>query len=384
MSRPRHFSNGERVVHVTTVHQPHDPRIYHKQLATLQDAGFDTHLVAPHSQSEVKDGISLHALPRPQNRGHRLLLQPRVYRTARALDADLYQIHDPELLPLARLLKKSTGARLVYDMHEDYRSKGPVVGRTLRALERWAFRWLDHVLLAEDSYHSIVRSHPVPTTYIANYFVPIGDGDPQNADPDPERPAPTRLLYTGTLAKSRGLYAMVKLATLIGRADRSETVDLVGVCHHEAQRAWVENQIRRENLDGIITRVGWDAYVQPADMPPHYRQADVGLALFESHPNYEHSLPTKFYEYLQYGLPIICSDLPRWRQFVAQHECGAVVPQGTPKAVLQVLDEWQAHPEKYRRCAQNAREAASEYRWETMGNRLVSVYRDLLDGTERE
>ena len=366
-----------RVVHVTTVHHPFDPRICYKQLASLRDAGFDAHLIAPYEYDEQVQGISIHALPRPETRWHRLALQPQVFKRALALDAALYQVHDPELLPLGFLLKRATGARVVYDMHENYRSKGALLGRGLRALERWAFRWVDHVLLAEESYQSIVEDHAVPHTCIANYFRPIGDEQPV-ASVDTSK-TPTRLLYTGTLSESRGLRTMVELAAEIQRTGRLETVGLVGVCYHEDQRARAEERIRAERLDDVIERVGWDTYVPPSAMPPHYRRADVGLALCEPHPNHMGSLLTKFYEYLHYGLPIICSDFPRWRRFVERHACGAVVPPGEPGAVLDVLDAWQAHPERYRECAENARAAAPKYRWETMGERLVNLYRRLLN-----
>ncbi|MFB6271837.1 MAG: glycosyltransferase [Salinibacter sp.] len=369
-----------RVVHVTTVHHPADPRIFHKQLASLRDAGFDAHLIAPHECDEQVQGISIHALPRPDTRGHRLALQPQVFRRARALDAALYQVHDPELLPLAGLLKRTTGATIVYDMHENYRSKGALLGRGLRALERWAFRWLDHVLIAEESYRSIVGDHPVPHTYIGNYFRPIGieegDGTLEISE------TPMRLLYTGTLSASRGFRTMIDLAGQIRRTGRPETLDLVGVCHHDDQHAWAEKRIRSEGLGKVLERNGWDTYVQPSAMPPHYRRADVGLALCESHPNHVDSLPTKFYEYLHYGLPFICSDFPLWRRFVEQHGCGATVPPGEPDAVLDILDAWQAHPDQYRQYAENARAAAPQYRWETMGNRLVDRYRALLGSEE--
>jgi Glycosyltransferase len=365
-----------RVAHLTTVHHPFDPRIFHKQLASLRDAGFDAHLVAPHERTERVRGISIHGLPRPQNRAHRLALQPRVFRTARALDAALYHIHDPELLPLAGLLKTRTGAQVVYDMHENYRSKGAMLGRFLRALERWAFRWVDHVLIAEQSYRAIVEDHAVPHTYIPNYVRPIGEEHPP--PPVEIREPPTRLLYTGTLSDSRGLGTMIDLAARIRRADRPETITLVGICRYPTQRARTEKQIRRGGLGAVVDRVGWDAYVRPSTMPPHYRRADVGLALCEPHPNHVGSIPTKFYEYLHYGLPLICSDIPLWRRFVERHGCGAVVPPGDPAAVLDVIDEWQAHPERYRRCAENAREAASQYRWGPIGKRFARLCRHVL------
>lgn len=370
-------SNAQRrIVHVTTVHAPFDPRIFYKQLASLRDAGFAVHLIAPHDRAETVEGISIHPIPRPETRWQRMALQSQVFKRARALDAVLYQVHDPELLPLAFLLRTTTGAQVVYDIHENYRSKGSVLGRVLRALERWAFRWLDHVLIAEESYRSIVEGTAVPHTYIANYFRPIGDEEPVASAEISE--TPTRLLYTGTLAESRGLRTMIEMAAEIRQADRPETVALVGVCHIDEQRTWAEKRIRARGLDSVLERVGWDTYVQPSAMPPHYRQADVGLALCEPHPNHVGSLLTKFYEYLHYGLPLICSDFPLWRRFVEKHECGAVVPPGDPTAVLDVLDEWQAHPERYRQCAENARAAAPQYRWDAMGERLVERYRALL------
>ncbi|PSQ70581.1 MAG: hypothetical protein BRD26_04460 [Bacteroidetes bacterium QH_1_64_81] len=67
-------TSRRRIVHVTTVHHPFDPRIFYKQLASLRDAGFDTHLIAPHERSESVNGIPIHALPIPSSRGARLAL----------------------------------------------------------------------------------------------------------------------------------------------------------------------------------------------------------------------------------------------------------------------------------------------------------------------
>lgn len=379
MDPDRASRRTNRVVHVTTVHEPFDPRIFYKQLWSLREAGFDVHFVAPRDEAGQERGIAVHALPEPRSRTHRLALQPHVFRLARELDADLYQVHDPELLPLAGLLRWTTGARIVYDMHENYRTKGPVWGPLLRALERWSFRWLDHVLLAESSYRPIVAGHAVPSTHIANYFRPLGDTSPLDAADETVTTPPTRLLYTGTISEGRGLRTMVELAAQIRQAGRPEVLELVGVCRREDQRTWAEDQIRANALGDVIHCKGWDTYVPASDLLSHCRTADVGLALFNAQPNYVESVPTKFYEYLHYGLPIICSDFPLWRRFVEENACGAVVPPGDPAAVLDVLDEWRTNPDQYRPRARNARAAASKYRWAPMGERLVDVYRSLLD-----
>ena len=89
----------------------------------------------------------------------RMLVMPlRVLRAARHVHADLYHLHDPELLPLA-IVFKLFGLRVVYDAHEDlprqiaYKPYIPGWARrplalTTGALEQGAARVLDGVVAA--------------------------------------------------------------------------------------------------------------------------------------------------------------------------------------------------------------------------------------------
>lgn len=369
--------SAQRVVHLTTVHHPLDPRIFHKQLKTLQKAGYDVHLVVPRARSEIVEGIPIVALPEVKGRHRRVMLQRKAYQAARKLDADVYHFHDPELIPVGFLLKRATAARMIYDMHEDYRWHGAVEGRLLRMLERWCFQWVDHVLLAEEGYHPIVAGTGVESTFIGNFVRP--PEDETTTQSEIQRKSPFQLLYTGIIAEKRGLLHMVDLMEGLVAADGGAALDMVGICHHPDQRCRAERTIRERNLEAYIRRVGWKTYVPSSTMTPYYREAHVGLALFDPDPNYTKSIPTKFYEYLHFGLPILCSDFPRWRAFIEQHDCGAVVPPGDVEAALTVLRRWQEDPDRYRALSKAAQAAAPQYRWAAMGERLVRVYDELLD-----
>lgn len=373
----RCYRSDVRVAHLTTVHHALDPRIFHKQLKTLREAGYDAHLVAPHQQSRTVDGIAIHALPRVDGRYRRVMLQRQAYQLAINLSADCYHIHDPELIPLAYVLKRETGASIVYDMHEDYRWHGPVEGRVIRGVERWCFRWVDHVILAESSYRSIVEEGSVEATFVGNYMRPRNNASP--SPPPRNKPGdPFRLLYTGVVGASRGLFHMIDVVDSFRVAGRDAVLNVVGICNFKSQRQRAEASIDQRNLHHCIQRVGWDSYVPAADMVSYYQAADVGLALFDPEPNYVHSTPTKFFEYLHFGLPILCSDFPRWRQFIEQHKCGAVVPPGDTEAACAVLRQWRTDPRRYQQLSTAARKAASQYQWDTMGSRLVRLYDELL------
>jgi len=385
-ARERPDRSGTRVVHVTTVHRSQDPRIFRKQLRSLSEAGFDVHLIAPHPIDEVVRGVPIHALPMRRGRLRRLTIQPSVLQKSVALQSDLYHFHDPELIPCMYLVKQATGACIVYDMHEDYASRGGAMGTLLRLLETWCFRWVDHVVTAEAGYDPILEGQPVSHTLIANYHRPFNGEGPTAKESEqsegtehPGARQPQRLLYTGTIANDRGLDVMLDVGEAIRERGRSERICIAGVCNRSDELRAAERRRRQKNLTDIVERVGWDQFVLPKNLVPHYRSADVGLALLKPHPNYVQSLPTKFYEYLHHGLPFICTDVPLWRSFVEENDCGAVVPPNDPEAVLRVIDRWNRNPERFRELQQNARQAAKNYRWLQMAERLVGLYDRLLE-----
>ena len=364
-----------RIVHLTTAHHPFDPRIFRKQLRTLAEAGFDAHLVVPHERSSMHDGVYLTALPPARGRLQRALRHPALYHAARRLDAALYHFHDPELIPVAWLLKRTTGARVVYDMHENYRWHGAVEGGLVRVLERWCFAWVDHVVVANAAHRRIPAASGVPTTTIANYHKPL-------AESGFEEPAPLenfRAIYTGVMADERGLPALVDLAALLQRRRPRWQLDLVGVCYRDADRQRAEERLHRSRAAEAVHSLGWDTYVPWPVIARASRRAHVGLLLWDDRPHNRERVPTKFYEYLSAGLPVVCSDLPRWRALVEQHRCGAVVPPGDAQAAFAVLDDWATHPACYGALAANARAAARHYQWPVMGRRLVRLYNRLLE-----
>ncbi len=372
-----------RVVHLTTAHQSGDPRIFHKQLKTLSEAGYQAHLIAPHPRAETVSGIPIHALPQIGGRYRRVILQRQAYSLARHLDAECYHIHDPELIPLAYLLKQAAGARVVYDMHEDYRWHGSIEGRLIRKMEQWCFRWADHVVLAEPSYAPVLRESDVKHTIIRNYARFYDDGGACRSARSAMRPL-VRLLYTGVVSEARGVLHMIDLISRCHVEGLHGALDIVGICNYPDQRARVEKRIKQQNLAHRIRRVGWDMYVPTDSMTPYYQAADVGLALFKPKPNYVHSLPTKFFEYLHFGLPILCSDFPLWRQFIERHSCGAVVPPGDSDAAVAVLRHWCNQPDQYSKVVSAARVASTHYQWDDMGERLVQLYDGLLGVREAD
>ncbi|MEM1128277.1 MAG: glycosyltransferase [Bacteroidota bacterium] len=361
-----------RIAHATTVHQPFDPRIFHRELRTLAQAGYDAHLIAPHAHDERAAGVAITALPRVASRGARWRLQAPLLAALWRLRPALLHVHDPEVLPAAFLAKRALGLRVIYDKHEHHLGRG-LLGVVIRALEAWAYRWLDHVLLAEEAYAPFV--HGVPATYVGNYVAPFSR---PVAETTRRHGVERRLVQTGVLSRDRGLDRLLHLAAAIRRRGLPWRLDLIGVCHLEADRRWAEARVQAWGLGSVVRFVGWSRYVPWHDLMAQAAGADAGLFLAHPIPNHRLSLHTKFYEYLALGLPIVCSAVDRWRAFVEREGVGLAVEAHEAEATLDALVHLFADAPRYDAYVHAAQAAAPRYRWNAMADRLLEVYEAVL------
>lgn len=364
---------NQRVAHVTTVHHPLDPRIYLKEVATLRQASIETWLIAREASGSERIDQFL-GLSDGKGPFNRLRRHAQSYRHLRKLKPAIVHIHDPELIPVSYLGRRTIGCKVIYDMHENYTGRKKRGGRILRMLESWCFRWVDHVVLAESSYESILKGRSTPSTAILNYILP-----PASA---PEKDGDTRftLIYTGTISNCRGLGHMLDLAGEIKRAGLPWRIKIVGVSHLPAERMEAERRIREEELGSVLERVGWDTYVPWGTLVEHYAHADVGLALFEPLPNHTGSVLSKFYEYIYFSIPVVCSDFSLWRAFFEANGCGMTVRPNDAGRVLALINGL-VDGEGYERLAVATRSARDRYLWSAMEPRLTGLYRDLFDPT---
>ncbi|MCX7124324.1 MAG: group 1 glycosyl transferase, partial [Gammaproteobacteria bacterium] len=110
---------NKKVVHITSVHTRYDVRIFFKECISLSENGFDVTLISPESKEQFASAVRHKSLPRAKSRldrffrvgFHALILALRE-------KADIYHLHDPELIPLGFFLKLF-GKKVVFDSHEN-------------------------------------------------------------------------------------------------------------------------------------------------------------------------------------------------------------------------------------------------------------------------
>ncbi|WP_242489801.1 glycosyltransferase family 4 protein [Noviherbaspirillum cavernae] len=357
---------------MTSVHPWDDVRIFHKECRSLARAGFDVHLVACAPRTICVDGVNVHAVPKAQGgRLHRMLATAwRVYQTARALNADVYHFHDPELIPYGLLLKWQ-GRKVVYDVHEDVPrdilSKHWITPRLRRRLSQ-AFEWVED--FAAKRFASVVAATP----FIAQRFARV---NPSSVDVNnypaefaelarqgcADKAGSRNLCYIGGIGTIRGAFEMVRAL---------EFVDARLIMAGPFQSTAIEEELR--SLPGW-KKVDYRGVVDREGVARILAESRIGLVLLHPVINYLDSLPVKMFEYMAAGLPVVASDFPYWRSLLADAGAGVCVDPLDPRAIARCIETLLERPDEAVRMGDAGRRAVSDrYRWDHESDKLIALY----------
>src|SRR5262249_57463491 len=94
--------------------------------------------------------------------------------------------------------------------------------------------------------------------------------------------------------------------------------------------------------------------------------------------NYRHGQPTKIFEYMSAGLPVLASDIPVCRRVIEPAACGLLADPLNPDAIASALRWLFDHPAEAAEMGRNGQRAVAErYNWESESRRLIATYAEL-------
>ena len=277
----------------------------------------------------------------------RLGAQLRYWQLLRHLRPGLVVVHAPELLPLTLLWQaRGPGRRFIYDIQENFalnirtqRVYPPWVGRVLagalRRIETLAAGRATGLVLAEASYADelpFLSRAPGRVAVLENKYQPaLGEALPQAARPLPGPHEPLRLLFSGTLSELNGVREAVALAGALHAARPGGAhLTIVGFCQQPA--------LLQELTALAAAHPAWLALECGARPAPYAAvvaaigRAHLGLLAYRPHPSSERCQPTKLFEYLAHGLPLLVPPNPLWSAAARAHGAGLVVDFADPAA----------------------------------------------------
>jgi glycosyltransferase involved in cell wall biosynthesis len=380
-ARARH-----RVGILTSVHAALDTRVFHKQARTLAAAGYQVTLFARHDGDCTIDGVRIRGLPPHAPRWARPLLWWRLLLGALRLKADLYHIHDPELIPLALLIQRLTCRPVIYDVHEYYADEVRT-RQWIPAPLRDAAGWLaDRVEQA--AAHRLGAVVTVNTHMNRRFLrrqsrsIAVHNFPPAEYFPPPLDAARERsIIYLGVMTRDRGLETLFRAGRLLKDRFPDLRIDVVGT----VDWAGVATEIPRDPERWLREAgVRFAGQIPQPEVPALLGRATAGWIPFLPTPNNIRSTPNKLLEYMAAALPVVSSDLGYMRSIVSDADCGLLAEAEDPAAHADKLGWLIEHPDEARVMGERGCAAVLQrYTWAAEGEKLVRLYDELMGIRER-
>ena len=368
-----------RICHLTSVHVPFDTRIFHKECRALVEAGHEVHLIARYDRDETVDGVHVHPIPSFKNKVERMLKATiALYQKALAGSYEVCHFHDPELIPVGILLKLR-GKTVVYDVHEDYpvyfrhKEAFPALLRIplsnlINIIERFAAGRFDAVVTVTPTIQKRFRKLNSNSVMIRN-FPSFDEITPTDGDAPGSEKSNT-VAYVGSLTLDRGVEQMVRAIGIV-RERMPVRLLMAGDFGGPAE----EEYIRDLPEYAFVDYRGHTSRKETIDM---LAEAKAGLVVCHPRINYMHAYPTKLFEYMAAGIPVVASNFPLWRDIVEDAGCGYLVNPMNPGAIADAIIRLLTNPREANAMGTRGREAVREkYTWDGEKKALLDLYSNL-------
>lgn len=297
----------------------------------------------------------------------------QVYKHYSSSDLAVVNAHSVAVLPVAAMLARRTGARLIYDTHEletETSTSRGLQGRVFKLVERMLIRRCDVTFVVNDLIKEWYEKTyaGIPAVSVVNAPDRGSDGISHDLRGAFEIPSARRLyIHVGNLVRSRNIPQIIDAfakrpddhLVFLGDGDLASTVDEAALTHKNIHHH------RSIDSDSVV---------------PTLSSADVGICLIEpTCLSYELSLPNKAIEYAAAGVPFIHNELPAVRRLLSNGLSEFTVESVTSDlgdVIDRLTDDIIA----------DAREELDHVRlpsWDTESSKMIAAYRRLLGITSQ-
>lgn len=375
-----------KAVHISTVRPPMEVRVFHHECVYLAEAGFEPELIIHNGDNdETVEGVKIRTLGhRKKQRG--LLIGSRLMALWRAAKrakegrpADIYQLHDPELIPLGWWLKLTTKAKVIYDSAENYTAymkqkfflPAPVraiLALAMGTIESSAATFFDAIVTADQGTSDIFEQRGAKKVVTLHNFPVLEILDtPAVTDEDKE----FDLVYHGSIPRYH-LEAAFEVASELKKRGTKARWLFFGICH---DTDWAAEETKRRGLEGLFEIRG---RVNHDEVAPLVSLGRIGFIPLPDLPKFQQNIPMKLFEFMTLRMPVVLTDLPPSRPFAGDGKCAIMVPPGDPVAFADAIERLLKDADLRKSMGEEGRRRVeAEYNWPKESQKLIDLYDEL-------
>jgi phosphatidylinositol alpha-mannosyltransferase len=131
---------------------------------------------------------------------------------------------------------------------------------------------------------------------------------------------------------------------------------------------------------GLGRAVRFEGIVSPSEIPLYFASCDV----FCSVPKGSESFGIVLLEAMAAGKPVVCTDIPGYREVVDHGVDGLLVPQGDTRALVRAIRFLIENDDKREIMGFMGRKKAGRFDWSGIARMVAKIYEDVLVGPEKK
>lgn len=362
-----------------------DPRVYQEAKALVSD-GHDVTILCwdregNYPSEEVIDGIKITRLFIPSRYGVVSDFIPGILKFyiksikyAKNIKWDVIHAHDLDTLPLAVILSKLGGGKIVYDVHDHYTSMiedvvSPKISRIIRYFEKVMIKQTDaRIAATNDLGMEIFKNMRYVVVMNAKdlkeYNIPEETVWKFRKEINPEDKF--LIVYIGILKMWTSLPQIIDAVK-----DMKDVLLLIG--GDGPHKAEILKKIKdAEN----IRYLGW---IKRESIPLYTKASDIIILISNPDKDYTRvAVPNKIMEALASGKPIIAGEGTAGGRIVKECNAGLLCRFGDVKCIQKRIRYLMENVDACQEFGKNARKCAEKkYNWEVMSERLLNLYSSL-------
>jgi len=255
-------------------------------------------------------------------------------------------------------------------------------GSPAKRLLRSALRWLTYrgarisevVMPIGEAHQEDLLAHGIAPVRSRLIYMGVAAGfAPETGDSTSLKRAPTsdaeplKLIYTGTVIRERGRDVMLEGLARANAAQRLATLTMVGALPE--QIAYCEARAQALGIGDALKMIG---RVPGSSIPGLLAEADAGICIWEDRLYWRFNPPTKLFEYLVAGLPVLASNIRTHTDYIRNWENGVVFDYSAESFAARVAELFERRAElpRMRACALAE---SDKYLWDKLEGRFLAA-----------
>ncbi|ELR68800.1 glycosyltransferase [Fulvivirga imtechensis AK7] len=242
------------------------------------------------------------------------------------LRPELIIINTHELLIVTFLYRILFGCKVAYDIQENYYRNilytntfplliKPFIAAYIRGKEYLSRLFVDHYFLAEKQYQNEFTFARGKCTVIENKYLPsVTIPDVQKQIKNSEQ---ITLLFSGTIGESTGVFECIALTKKLHEINPEIRLNIIGYCAQKSTLIKLKETIKNSDF---ITLFGGSELVSHQEVLAAIQKADFGVVYYPTNKSTMNTMPTKLFEYLGNGLPMLLQDHEPWVELAEKYE----------------------------------------------------------------